>query len=158
MLRGRHRVPVFLNRLGGCFLQLRSSATTDHGAGTEAKRPADTFRRASRGKFFQTVPQLRNPFIEDTLVQSYLKRTMPEEVGVANVYNVTPPQPNPNLHAHTVTHIIKTAVELHPITPPSLDVTDMLCKEGRNKTNLITNKLNAKCRDCRDTGKQGLDC
>eukprot|EP00731_Ephydatia_muelleri_P022897 Em0015g480a len=74
MLKTRHRIPVSLNQLIGCSLRLASTARD------EGKRPADTFRRATRGKFFQAVPHLRNPFVEDTFVQSYLKRTMPDEV------------------------------------------------------------------------------
>lgn len=80
MLRTANRGPVLFKGLGRGSLRQRPFASTAQGAGNETKRPADTFRRASRGKFVQEMPRLRNPFIEDTFLQTYLKRTMPEEV------------------------------------------------------------------------------
>ena len=41
---------------------------------------APTFQRAKRGPFFQEPPVLYNPFVEDSALRSFLKRTLPEQV------------------------------------------------------------------------------
>ena len=38
------------------------------------------FQRAKRGAFFQESPILYNPFVEDSALRSFLKRTLPEQV------------------------------------------------------------------------------
>ena len=40
----------------------------------------DSFERAKRGKFFQPLPQLHNPFVEDPFLRSCLTRMMPQDV------------------------------------------------------------------------------
>lgn len=66
----------------------RHSSSSPQGAQSTApqkhqqdKRPADVFRRAKRGSFFQAMPQLQNPFLEDPFLRGYLTRVMPAEVG-----------------------------------------------------------------------------
>ena len=48
---------------------------------------ADTppFQRAKRGPFFQEPPVLYNPFVEDSALRSFLKRTLPEEVTLFKI-------------------------------------------------------------------------
>ena len=38
------------------------------------------FQRAKRGTFYQEPPVLYNPFVEDTVLRTFLKRTLPEKV------------------------------------------------------------------------------
>ena len=40
------------------------------------------FQKAKRGPFFQEPPVLYNPFVEDSALRSFLKRTLPEQVTV----------------------------------------------------------------------------
>lgn len=40
------------------------------------------FSRAGIGGFFQERPMLKNPFLEDALLQGYLRRHLPSEVCV----------------------------------------------------------------------------
>lgn len=40
------------------------------------------FQRAKRGPFYQEPPVLYNPFVEDTVLRTFLKRTLPEKVNV----------------------------------------------------------------------------
>ena len=42
----------------------------------------NAFAASKRGSFFQEAPRLRNQFSGDLFLQSYLKRTLPNEVGL----------------------------------------------------------------------------
>ena len=44
------------------------------------------FAASKRGCFFQEAPRLRNQFTGDLFLQSYLKRILPQEVGMCSIY------------------------------------------------------------------------
>lgn len=43
------------------------------------------FAASKRGSFFQEAPRLRNQFSGDLFLQSYLKRVIPQEVGMCSI-------------------------------------------------------------------------
>ena len=44
------------------------------------RSPDTTYAASRRGSFFQEAPKLRNQYNGDLLLQSYLRRTLPNEV------------------------------------------------------------------------------
>ena len=57
---------------------------SDSGADGRCPAAPESYQRAKRGVFFQAMPQLHNPFIEDPYLRTCLSNILPAQVSSRN--------------------------------------------------------------------------